>query len=161
MRKALITAALLMGLAGIAQAQETYTFTLGGSAENTKAAKQTQVGMVNLGRIQQNADVCKRGNLGPTCTQAQACVALGVLGGADCTAADALAADARIFADSLAGRQGFISQMMVRRLSSAYLAEQAARDKATLDAFCLVATNGDLEALCVAVGLTQCFVCGR
>jgi hypothetical protein len=151
----------IIGWAGLASAQETYSIALGGTSENTKAAKQTQVGMVNLGRLQWNEDVCKAGSLPATCTQAQACAALNVAGGASCTAAAALAADARIFPDSLAGREGFIVNVMVKKVSPTYLSEQVVRDKAKADVFCASAGATALENFCSLIGLTQCFACGR
>lgn len=152
---------ILLLFAGGASAQEAYTLNLGGNAENTKAAKQTQVGMVNLGRLQWNEDVCKAGSLPATCTQAQACAALNVAGGASCSAAAALAADARIYPDSVAGREGFIVNVMVKKVSPTYLSEQVVRDKAKADAFCASAGAVALESFCSMIGLTQCFACGR
>jgi hypothetical protein len=159
--KKLILLLCIIGWAGLASAQETYSIALGGTAENTKSAKQTQVGMVNLGRLQWNEDVCKAGSLPATCTQAQACSALNVAGGASCTAAAAMAADARIFPDSQAGREGFIANVMIKKVSPTYLSEQVVRDKAKADAFCASAGAVALESFCSMIGLTQCFACGR
>lgn len=158
MRKELITAALLLGLAGISQAQETYSVTVGGATTNRNSI----VGQIELGRVQHNGDVCVRGLLPVSCTQAQACVALGIAGGASCTAADALAAEARIYANTLAGREAFVTNELVRFRVPIYLQEQIMREALAYKAWCVGANQTQLNVVCTAAGLPSgCYPCGN
>ena len=158
--KKLILAALLVAFASVASAQETYSITVGGTTTNRNSI----VGQVELGRTQHNTDVCRRSTppLADTCTQAQACVALGVVGGASCTAANALAAEARIYAGTLAGREAFVTNELIRFRVPIYLLEQISREAAVYKTWCQSANQASLNVVCAAAGLPNgCYPCGQ
>ncbi len=86
-------------IAAGAEAQETYTI----NANATQAADLRQYELsINRGQ-------CRRLGLAVTCTQAQACTAANAPGGASCTAAQARGAGARIWPDTQAGREEFVT----------------------------------------------------
>ena len=155
--KRLILAVLVLLFAGRASAQETYSFSVGGTTTNRNSI----VGMLELGRTQNNTDVCTRAVLPATCTQAQACTALGVAGGASCTATDAINARARIYPASLAGREAFVANELVRINAPNFYAEQIRRDAAALAAFCAI-SQANRDALCSLLGLgAGCGACNQ
>ena len=157
MKRLLLIVAVLLAAASV-QAQETYSVTLGGITTN----RNSFVGQVELGRVQVNSDVCTNKGLPADCTQAQACVAYGVTGGSSCTAADALAAEARIYANTLAGRESFVANQVVRFRLSMYLTEQIRREAATFTTWCKSANQTALNAVCTAAGLPNgCYPCGQ
>jgi hypothetical protein len=134
----------------IAYADETYSVTLQTSG----------VTKLDLGRLQSNSDVCTGLGLVATCTQAQACVAKGVTGGASCTNPDALAAGVRIFGNSLNERGSFILNALVKSKLDDFVSEQARRDKKAASTFCGSATQGQIDALCTDYGLAAgCYIC--
>lgn len=76
-----------------------------------------------------NRLLCTRWSLSFPCTQAAVCTAAGVVGGASCTAANARAAEARIYdSTTLAGREEFttfgIAQPAFNDLVAAAVSEQ-------------------------------------
>lgn len=157
MKRLFLVFAVLLAAASV-QAQETYSVTLAGTTAN----RNSRVGQVELGRLQVNSDVCTAKGLAADCTQAQACVAYGVTGGAACTAADALAAEARIYANTLAGREGFVANQVVRFRLSMYLTEQIRREGETFTTWCKAANQTALNAVCSAAGLPNgCYPCGQ
>ena len=163
MRK-LILAALVIGLSGAASAQETYSVTIGGTTAN----RNSMVGQIDLGRTQNNTDVCARALQAPTCTQAQACTGLNVPGGAACTPAQATAAEARIYPNSTAGREAFVAALMVRAYAPNYLAEQIRREAAAYLGWCQVADQTARNQVCAiinaanpAIPATGCNPCGQ
>jgi hypothetical protein len=149
-----------------ASAQETYNFSIGGDA----ATRTSLVGQIDLGRQQANTDICRRfsgppNNLSDTCTQPQACVAAGVVGGASCTAPDALAAGVRIYPNTLGGRQSFIAENLVKAKCVDFTSEQIRREK-LVQVSCSTATQAQQNAICAAynalnpiVPATGCFLC--
>lgn len=60
-----------------------------------------------------NEQTCERLSLTDACTQAQACTAANAAGGSSCTAAQARAANARIFPATQAGREEFVIFVIV------------------------------------------------
>lgn len=105
MKQLLLAVAALVLISGSASAQESYTV-------NASAAN---VVRVERERVRWNTFVCTRFALPASCTQAQACVAAVVTGGASCTVVNARAADVEIFANSLAGRDAFFTfQLLVK-----------------------------------------------
>lgn len=99
MRLKLVALAVFL-LAGFeVEAQETYT--INGSAGQVADLRQ-YVLAINRGQ-------CRRLALAITCTQAQACTAANAPGGASCTAAQARGAGARIWPDTQAGREEFVT----------------------------------------------------
>jgi len=149
MKRLILTCIALLGFTALASAQETFSVLVGGATTN----RSTYLGQIQLGRLQANADVCSRAQLPATCTQAQACTALLVPGGAACTAAQANAANARIYADTLAGREAFVTIEMVRLGAGAFLAEQLRREQNTFGIWCRAATQVQKDVICTAAGL--------
>lgn len=151
---------LLFFIAPSLYAQETYSVTVGGTTTNRSSI----VGQIELGRVQHNTDVCRRSvpPLADTCTQAQACVALNVPGGASCTAAQALALEARIYAATLAGREAFVTNELVRFRVPIYLLEQITREAQVFKTWCASASQTNLNTVCTAAGLPAgCYPCGQ
>jgi hypothetical protein len=156
MKRLILTLSVLL-FAGLASAQETYSITVGGTTTNRNSI----VGMLELGRTQWNTDVCTRAVLPSSCTQAQACTALGVNGGAACTAADAIAVHARIYPATTAGRESFVANEMVRTQAPNYYAEQVRRDTLAVAAFCAI-SQANRDALCSLLGLgAGCGACNQ
>jgi hypothetical protein len=148
MKKLFLLAALICS-ASLASAQETYSVAVGGTTTNRNSV----LGQIQLGRQQNNDDVCVRGNLAKGCTQAQACVALLVTGGASCSVADAIAANARIYPDSLAGRESFVANHLVRFRAPIYLDAQIVIEQQTVKTWCTSASQADLNTVCALAGL--------
>lgn len=92
-----------IGLAGVASAQETYSV----------GANANQVANLSAIVSASNARTCLRLLATESCTQANACVAAGAAGGSSCTAAQARAANARIFPLTQAGREEYVTFMFV------------------------------------------------
>lgn len=157
MKKFLLSIAFL-SFAGLASAQETYSVTVGGTTTNRKSI----VGQIELGRQQNNVDVCTKALLPSNCTQAQACVALGVAGGAACTGTDAINAQARIYPNSTVGREGFVVNELIKFRVPIYLLEQIRREQEGFKAWCIAATPVQLDVVCSAAGLPSgCNPCGQ
>lgn len=104
--KTLIAALTLVLLGSLAQAQENYTI----------AGTAGQVTDLADGIVATNIKTCKRLVPGTPvgCTQAAACTAANAAGGASCTAAQARAANARIWIGTTqAGREEFVTFVFV------------------------------------------------
>lgn len=156
--------AVLLCSVSLVSAQETYSITVGGTTTN----RDSVVGQIELGRLQNNADVCARGQLPVTCTQSQACVALNVPGGAGCTPAQATAAEARIYPATIGGREAFVASLMVRAYAPQYLAEQIRREAAAYLGWCQAANQTARNQVCAiinavnpAIPATGCNPCGQ
>ena len=77
-----------------------------------------------------------------------------------CTAPEAQAANVRIYANSLAGREGYVTNEIVRAQIAVITRQQAKTDFAAQQAFCKVATQPQIDTLCTASGLSAgCGVC--
>ena len=142
---------LALFLAPAAVAQETYNFSLGGAF----------VTQLDKGRVLGNYAICRSLLLPKTCTQAEACVVEPqVTGGAACTATDALAAGRRIQPNTLAGRQSFLANTLVRAQLPNYDAAWAQEELTDFKAFC-AASQANKDAICTAASLPAgCGVCG-
>jgi hypothetical protein len=148
--KRLIFAVLVLLVAGVASAQETYSIDL----------TAPQVASLNNGRLLMNRATCMAKGLAYDCTQAQACVAYNAEGGAACTAAQANAAGCRIYAGTLAGRQAFIGLVLVKGPLASYDAQTIQLDGDDARAFCRSATQAQQDEVCAAFGKSAgCFVC--
>jgi hypothetical protein len=160
MKKSLLALALVL-LASLTYADETYSIVATGST----ATLSSWLGGLDLFRIQQNADVCTRAKLATNCTQADACVALNVPGGASCTAAQANAADARIFTNTLSGREGLLAIKGLKWMAEEARARKAREEAGygVLSAWCGTNPNTSaLDTMCAALGLSSgCYVCGQ
>jgi hypothetical protein len=86
-----------------AEAQENYTV----------PANATQAAEFRQHVLAVNRSVCRRFNLSASCTQAQACTAANAPGGASCTAAQARGANVRIYPDTAAGREEYMTFVWV------------------------------------------------
>jgi len=151
-----ILSLLLLSLAGLASAQETYSVSILNPANVTKLAVRRQLA---------NQAVCTRFSLAVSCTQAQACAAsFSATGqpasGAACTANEAQTAGVRIYPNSLAGRGGFITTELIKAQLDVFARQQAKLDFASLQGFCKVATQPQIDGVCTATGLAAgCGVC--
>lgn len=147
---------LLLAFSGLASAQETYSVTITLPANVTK---------LDIGRQLANQAVCSRFSLVSTCTQAQACAAsFSATGqpatGASCTILEANAAGVRIYANTLAGREAFVTLEMVKASLDVFARQKAKLDFAALQGFCKTATQPQIDGVCTASGLAAgCGVC--
>ena len=154
--KRILSLLILLSSAGFASAQETYSITISLPANVAK---------LDVGRVQYNTGVCSRFSLAASCTQAQACAASFTAtgqpaSGAACTAPEAQAANVRIYPNSQAGREGFLTNEIVRAQIAIFTRQQAKLDFAALQSFCKVATQPQIDGVCTATGLAAgCNVC--
>ena len=149
MRRLLFLLACLV--APWAAAQETYSI----------AANANQVTDLTEIVRTQNGQVCDRVNQALNCTQAQACTAAGVAGGASCTAAAARAANVRVYPLTQAGREEFVTFVIAgpRFVELRASAVPAFAQKKQCD-FWAVATQTQRDAMCTAANLpTGCALC--
>lgn len=98
MRKIVALGFVIAAFAGTAASQETYSV----------AASVGQTADLRQFVLSKNRRTCQAQGLAVTCTQAQACTSANAAGGASCTAAQARAANVRIWPDTQAGREEFV-----------------------------------------------------
>lgn len=147
----LIAFVLVLVSSSIAGAQETYSVT----------APAPYVATVTALVKGANIATCVRFAIAPaSCTQAAACTAAGAAGGAGCSPAQARAAGARIFPQTTAGREEYLSFSIViptldDRKQSLPVVQTARRcanwaqlDQASKDAECTRTPYPGLEAGC-------------
>lgn len=144
MKKNLRLLALLLLIAPLAVAQETYSVSLPAN----------QVAQLDLGRQQTNRANCAKGNLGPTCTQQALCTALNVGTPGACTAGEANAANIRIYNNNQTAREAFITLELVKPPLASYVQAQAEIALAGARTFCLSANQTQKDAVCTALGLS-------
>jgi len=150
MKKLLSLAGLLI-IATSAVAQETYSVAIVAPANVAK---------IDLGRSQANSASCTRYALLATCTQAQVCVAANVPGAAACTVADAIAAGVRIYPATLAGRESFVTNELVRDKLQDFVIKRAQIAVFNLSSFCKAATQVQEDTLCTNSGQSAgCGIC--
>lgn len=144
MKKLLLLIFPLMVLAQSSQAaQETYSVT----------APAQDVAFIDRSRVKRNTAVCARFNLAASCTQGQACTAAGAAGGASCTAIQARAVDVEIFANTLAGRETFFIQKILKRVRDEVLKLELGNDDAAQKCINWRAGNDTVkDAMCAAAG---------
>lgn len=136
MRKLFVLAVLL--IAQSAWSQETYSLPAGAGNVVTLAAV-----IVN-----ENGNVCASAALVRTCTQAQICTARAVPGGASCTAAQARTAGVRIYPNSLAGREEFVTfEIALPRFLELVAVQAAENVRASCTAW-LALTQGQRDTVC-------------
>lgn len=155
MRRILGTILLLAGLLAVlpAAAQETYTLSV-------NAAQVTQLRDIITA---ENERTCQNRSQPFTCTQAQACTGTGVVctGGAACTAPQARACGARIYPDTIAGREEYVTFGIAapefvsrRQLLPTWWSDRQCRIWATADA-------PTRQSMCTGSQLpTNCTLCG-
>lgn len=143
-------------LAVSASAQETYSVTISLPANVAK---------LDIGRQLANQAVCTRLSLPASCTQSQACAAsFSATGqpasGGSCTVIEANQAGVRIYANTLAGREAFITLEMIKADLDVFARQRAKLDFAALQSFCRTATQPQIDVVCTASGLAAgCGVC--
>ena len=140
-RLAIILALALLPM--LAEAQETYSI-------NASAANVTTLTGV-ITKI--NGDLCAATGLPRTCTQAQLCTAASVPGGASCTAAQARAANARIYPLTQAGREEFTTFGIAAPKFLELVAEVQADQKRDACEKWTAATQTAKNNACAAIGL--------
>lgn len=125
-------------LAAPVAAQETYSLPAG-------AGNVTTLSAVIAGL---NGAVCDRGGLPRTCTQAQACTNLQTAGGASCTAAQARAANTRIYPLTQAGREEFVTFGIALPRFLDLVANQREEDRRASCTAWLALTQGTRDTFC-------------
>lgn len=143
MKKIILSTLFFIGLAGIVNAQETYSLPAGAGNVTTLTTLVAKT----------DGDTCQRWGLPRTCTQAQACVAASAVGGASCTAAQARAAAARIYPNTFAGREEYVTFEIALPQFLALVSSQQAEDRR---AFCEnwnAATPTTRNNFCTSIGL--------
>ncbi len=132
-----VVGAAIYGVPRLVEAAITLSITL-----NT--ASQTEL---ELQRIADNKFTCRRLGLPATCTQAQACVAANAVGGSGCTAAQADAANARIFFASQTGRENHAEKLLKEAVDNrrGLNKQEEAKD---FCAFWLALTQGQRDTEC-------------
>lgn len=155
MRK-LILSLLLLSFAGLASAQETYSFTINLAANVAK---------LDIGRQLANQALVARFGLTGSATQADICAAsLAQTGqpasGSACTLIEANALGIRLFPNSQAGRELFINLNLIKAELDVFVRQKAKLDFAALQGFCKTATQPQIDGVCTATGLSAgCGVC--
>lgn len=143
MKQLLLAVAALLVISGSVSAQESYTVN----------ASATNVVRVERERVRWNTFVCTRFALAASCTQAQACVAAGVTGGASCTVANARAADVEIFSNNLAGRDAFFSfQLLLKLVLPVLKANDVSSDHSSQQTNWTNGSTAVKDAMCAAAG---------
>ena len=131
-------------------AQETYS--IGGSAGQ----------VTDLAAVVQatNERTCESWALAITCTQAQSCTAASAVGGSGCSAAQARAAKARLYPATQAGREEFVTFVIVAPVFTAMKADIAKRGQERLCSFWATANQTQKDALCTGSGQSAgCLLC--
>jgi hypothetical protein len=143
---------LLVGLSPTsAQAQETYNL----SANATQAADLRQHVLA------MNRALCRAAQLPISCTQGDVCLARSVVGGASCTAANARDANSRIWPDTQAGREEFVTfQWVLPRFLAARGSLPQLHIADYCDWFNNVANQTQRNADCTKIGApSPCTIC--
>jgi hypothetical protein len=146
--RVLLAILAVFSLVGVAHAQETY------SVQAPAGAVSDITGLVDV----DNAKTCERlskpsAPLVEGCTQAAACTNAGAAGGSSCTAVQARAANARIYPNTLAGREEYVTFSVVVVAVQDKRANISARNQDKRCKFWVVATGPQRQAICTANGL--------
>jgi hypothetical protein len=148
MKKLLLFALVL--LAAPVVAQETYSV----PANAGQVADLTSIVDAVNGRT------CEAQALSTACTQAQACVSANAAGGASCTAAQARAANVRIYPNTQAGREEYVQFKIALAKFNELKADIVARGLQRLCQFWATANQTQKDALCTGSGQTAgCLLC--
>jgi hypothetical protein len=144
--KAIIAVLFLLFVGVVSEAQETYSVIVPAG----------DVPTVERERVKHNTNVCARGALSASCTQAQICGSAPFVnivgGGSSCSAAQARVLDIEIYANSVAGREGFFIRKLLTRLRRILTSENKLADS---DAKCVNWKAGNdtvKNAMCAAAG---------
>ena len=140
----LLPLVVLLAIFGVnAEAQEAYT--LNASAGNVTTLTDVIAFF--------NAQTCQGFSLAPNCTQAQACTAAGAAGGVSCTAAQARAANARIWPNTLVGREEFTTFQIAAPKFLDLVGSVASAKRATFLAAFTALSQGSKDSICTTLGL--------
>ena len=146
----LIAGVVVAGIGSVAAAQETYS--IAGTAGQVADLRQHTLAL--------NRSTCARLQQAATCTQAQACTAANAPGGSSCTAAQARNASARIWPDTQAGREEFVTFQWV---APRFMEAKAALPSQTIGDYCnwwAVQNQTTKDAECTKIGApTGCSIC--
>lgn len=149
MKRLLILATLFLLPAGL-QAQEAY-------AVNATAG---QVTRLTKAVTIQNRQTCASSGFSANCTQAQVCTQANAAGGASCTAAQARAANVRIYPNTLARREEFVTFGLVVPAFQQLTATATTTDQQDFCAAFKAAAQGTKDATCATYGLpAACEIC--
>lgn len=149
MKRLLILAAFALLPAGL-QAQEAYTVnaSVGQVARLTKA--------ITIA----NRQTCGQSGFPASCTQAQVCTQVNAGGGSACTAAQARAANVRIYPNTLAGREEYVTFGLVVPAFQQLTATAATTDQQDFCAAFKAAATATQNATCTSYGLAAgCEIC--
>jgi hypothetical protein len=127
---------------GRAESQETYSV----------AATAAQVTKLTKAISTSNSKTCVGLGLAITCTQAQACTAANAAGGAACTAAQARAANARIYGATQPLREEFVSFFILLPAFQELVNRDVAWDQIAFCAAFNAGTQVARDNSCAAVG---------
>ena len=148
MRKLLLLGVVLF--APSVWAQETYSISAN-AAQVTDLTSEVRVS---------NEQTCSRFNLAFTCTQAQACTAAAAPGGSACTAAQARGANARVFPQTQAGREEFVTFVIAAPEFTSRKSGVISWDQQTFCTTWRAGTQTQKDAMCTAGGLSAgCTLC--
>lgn len=130
-------------LPAAAQSQESYAVnaTVGQVTRLTKAVTIS------------NRQTCAANGFPAACTQAQLCVQVNAAGGASCTAAQARAANVRIYPGTLAGREEFVTFALVVPAFQQLMSTAVSTDAQDFCAAFKAAAQGTKDATCATYGL--------
>lgn len=143
MKKLLIVLAVLV--APLAAAQETYSISASAGQVSDLTAIVTGANLATC-RLWVPAT--------PACTQAQACTAANAPGGASCTAAQARGVNARIFPQTQAGREEFVTFQIA---APNFISMKATLPQQTRPAYCTwfnLQAQGTQDSECSKIGLS-------
>lgn len=142
MKRLLFLLAIIF-LPAVAQSQESYTV-------NSSAA---QVVRLTKAVTIQNRQTCASQGFPASCTQATICVQVNAAGGASCTAAQARASNVRIYPNTLAGREEFVTFSLVVPAFQQLMSTAVSTDQQDFCAAFKAAAQGTKDATCTTYGL--------
>jgi len=135
---------------GLVQAQEAY-------AVNATAG---QVTRLTKAVTIQNRQTCAASGFPASCTQAQVCTFVNAAGGASCTAAQARASNVRIYPNTLAGREEYITFGLLIPAFQQLTSTAVTTDQQDFCAAFKAAIQGTKDATCATYGLpAACEIC--
>jgi len=148
--KRLLLLVVLSFIPAFAEAQESYNV----------AATAGQVTRLTKAVTIQNRQTCGASGFPASCTQAQVCTFVNAAGGASCTAAQARAANVRIYPNTLAGREEFVTFALVVPAFQQLVSIAVSTDQQDFCAAFKAAAQGTNNATCATYGLpTVCEIC--
>jgi hypothetical protein len=149
MRRFLALGPLLL-IPAIVSGQETYSV----------AATANQVSNLTTAIASMNQELCDRYTLGQNCTQAQACTAVNAAGGAACTPAQARTANVRMWPNTQAGREEFVTFYLIAPRFQDLVSGTVGANRARYCAWWALQNQTTKDAECTKLGQpTGCSIC--